>query len=565
MKKLELLSPAGSMACLKAAVSRKTDSVYLGMTKFGARTFATNFNKNYLSEAIKICHSNNIKVYLTMNTLIKNDEIKDFFDQLSFAYSQGIDSVIVQEISFVDIIKKNFPDLRVHISTQAGVMNSAHSNLISNADRINLARELNKDEIKTIRSKVNKELEMFCHGALCTCVSGQCIFSSFLGGRSGNRGKCAQPCRKKYDDKYLLSTKELCLVTEIPEIIKIGLDSVKIEGRMRTPYYVATATEEYRKAIDNFYNGNSEIDQNSVFKLKKAFNREFTKGWFNQEKNILNNTYSNAVTNTNNEIYQVNSRDIKTKRKNIKVKLPLFKEQKSKKELMVRVYNKKDAILACKSGADIICFDLSDKDFCEIKKNISCKLFGVTPRIMVDSDKKIILENIKYKNPDGILAGNLGVLNFGLTVPVYLDYNLNVFNDIDLEYFKSSVPIISPELSLKELSCFRDKNFFVLVHGKIRLMTLRHDLIPGEIKDEKGSFIVNRIHNGSEIINKKELGLLSKSSQLVSNGINKFYVDTDVNVENVVKTYRNVLDGKEVRDSRAKRKYVLGWFYNGVK
>jgi collagenase-like PrtC family protease len=564
MRKLELLSPAGSMVCLKAAISKKADSVYLGMDNFGARSFATNFDKDYLSEAVKLCHSNYVKVFLTMNTLVKNNELKDFFNQLSFAYLHGIDSVIIQDISFVDIIKKTFPDLRVHISTQAGVMNSSHANFLLNVDRINLARELSKGEIKEIRSNVNKELEVFCHGALCTCVSGQCLFSSFLGGRSGNRGKCAQPCRKKYDGKYLLSTKELCLINEIPEILNLNLDSVKIEGRMRTPYYVATATDEYRKAIDNSYK-NKPIDPNSVVKLKNAFSRDFTKGWFNQEKDILGNEFSSATSKNIKEIYKFNIRNIKNKRKNLRVNLPFIKEQKSTKELMVRVYNKKDAILACSSGADVICFDLFDRDFNKIKESVSCKLFGVTPRIMLDTDKDKILNEVKDKNPDGLLIGNVGVLNFGLDLPIYLDYNLNVFNDINLEYFKDNVPIISPELSLDELKEFKNKNFFSLVHGKIKLMTLRHDLKPGKISDEKGSFFVNKIHNGSEIINEKELGLLSKSSELVANGINKFFVDTDVNVESVVKIYRNVLDGKNSKDARSKKKYVLGWFKEGIK
>lgn len=556
--KLELLAPAGSMACLKAAVSKNTDAVYLGMRNFNARNYATNFDKNNIAEAVKICKSNNVKIYLTMNTLIKNNELKQFFDQLSFAYSKGIDAVILQEISLINLIKNNFPDLRIHISTQAGVMNSFHANLLSKVDRVTLARELTENNIKDIRKNFNKEIEIFCHGALCTSVSGQCLFSSFLGGRSGNRGKCAQPCRKKYNNEYLLSTKELCLINEIPEIIKLGINSIKIEGRMRSPYYVATVTDAYRKAIDSYYNGNFKVE--NLAKLKKAFSREFTKGWFKQSKDIFNVTESNAMTRTSNEFYNVKAKKINIKRKIINVKIPSFKEEKSDKELLVRVYNKEDAIEASKAGADIVCMDL--KDFENIK--LPCKLFTATPRIMLDSDVNEILKNIKEKNPDGIIAGNMGMLNLNLKIPIYLDYNLNVFNDADIDYFKKNIPIISPELSLKDLNNLNNKNFFVLVHGKIRLMTLRHDIQVGEIKDEKGSFKVNKIYNGTEIINKKEIGLLSKSSQLLSKGVNKFYVDTDVNVSKIVKFYRDVLDGKKVNDIKLKKKYVLGWAYKGV-
>ncbi|MDD2666702.1 MAG: U32 family peptidase [Methanocellales archaeon] len=556
------------MANLKAAVSRGADAVYLGMQKFTARQFATNFNEEYLKEAIRICKSNNVKVDLTMNTLVKNDEIKDFFRQLSFAYSSGIDAVIIQEISFVESIKKNFPDLKVHISTQAGVMNSCHVNLVLNADRINLARELSKEEIKEIRKHYQGELEIFCHGALCVSVSGSCIFSSFLGGRSGNRGKCAQPCRKKYNGEYYLSTKELCLIKKIPEIIGLGIDSVKVEGRMRTPYYVATVTETYRKAIDDFYEGNFNITPEMMNDLEGAFYRGFTEGKFDS-LDIFNREKATGESNIlTKETYEVKIKDVKIDREKIRVLLPDVKRDIEKpKKLMVRVYSYQDAISAANNGADIVYYDLFAEDLSQVKKEIKCKLFGVTPRIMLDKDIGLIKKNIRELKPDGILAGNLGSLNLGLRMPIHLDYNVNCFNDHDLEYFslKKSLPIISPELSLWEMAAFRNRNFIAFVHGKIRLMTLRHELSEGIIKDEKGGkFIVNPIFNGSEIINEKELGLLGKSSQLVNSGINNFFIDTDKKVSEITKFYRRVLDGKKVDDVKLKKNYVLGWSFRGV-
>ena len=555
--KIELLAPVGSMANLKAAVLKGADAVYLGMKRFSARDFATNFNEKYLKEAVKICRSNNVKLYLAMNTLVKNEEILYFFDQLSFAYSKGIDAVILQEISFLDIIKHDYPDLRVHISTQAGVMNSKHANLLSKADRITLARELAKEEIKAIRDNFTKELEIFCHGALCVSVSGQCLFSSLLGGRSGNRGKCAQPCRKRYNNQFYLSTKELCLIEHIPNIIKLGIDAIKIEGRMRTPYYVATVTEIYRKAIDGFYQGNFKVSKETLQKLQSAFSREFTTGFFENPKNMFNRDKSTGMTNiTSKEFYEVKTKDIR-----------IEKRQSKKKNLIVRVYNKNDAFEAASSGADIVYFDLLDKDFENIKSGIKCKLFGITPRIMLDSNIPTVLEAIKKKKPDGLFIGNLGMLNLKLDIPKNIDYNLNCFNDIDTDYFSKidATPIISPELSIQELKQLKNKNFIVLVHGKLRLMTLRHDLEEGWIKDERGGlFKINRIMNGSEILNGKELGLLSKSSALINAGINNFYIDTDKNVGNIVRLYKKVLDGEKVDDSNIKRDYVLGWSYRGV-
>jgi len=567
--KIELLSPVGSMANLKAAVQKGADSVYMGMQKFGARSFATNFNESYLKQAVEICKSNDLKLFLTMNTLIKNHEIKDFFEQLSFAYSAGIDSVIIQEISFIDTIRKNFPQLRIHISTQAGVMNSYHANLLSKADRINLARELTRENIKSIRDNFKRELEIFCHGALCVCLSGSCLFSSFLGGRSGNRGKCAQPCRKKYNDKYSLSTKELCLIEKIPDIIKLNIDSIKIEGRMRTPYYVATVTSAYRQAIDSYYAGKFQISQNTIKDIEQAFSREFTKGPYSGE-DVFNPKKASAQTISNKEHYKVSIKPVDCTRKKVSLQLPDITLQKSsQKQLIVRVYNKNDAIHAVKQGADIICYDMMAKDFNSVKDIVNKegkKIYAVTPRLMFDKDISKIVSKIKSLEPDGIFAGNLAITNLNLNLPIILDYNINSFNDYDVGYYSGlkASSIISPELSIKELKQFKNKDFIVFVHGKIRLMTLGHDIEGNLIDERKGKFRAEKIFNGSEVINDKELGLLSKSKELVNSSINQFYIDTDKDVERIVQFYRNLLDNKAVNDKRIKGKYVLGWSYKGI-
>jgi collagenase-like PrtC family protease len=558
------------MANLKAAVSKGADSVYLGMQQFSARQFATNFNEEFLKEAVKICHSNNVKVYLAMNTLIKNSEINNFFRQLNIAYLLGVDAVIVQEYSLINPIKASFPGLDIHISTQSGVLNSAQANLLEEADSITLARELTKEEISIIRKNFSKKLEIFCHGALCVCISGSCLFSSLLGGRSGNRGRCAQPCRKKYDNCFYLSTKELCLIKQLPEIAKIGVDIIKIEGRMRTPYYVATVTEAYRKSIDDYYKGQFDITKETLNKLESAFTRDFTEGWFSDSKDMFNTQKATGISNPDNikETYFVSSTNIEPKRKKSELIIPKIKNNLlNEKKLLVRVYSKKDAVAASNAGADIIYLDIFHENFVEIKKSISCKLFAFTPRIMLDSDIPKILNLIKEKKPDGLFLGNIGLLNQNIDLPIHLDYNCNCFNDLDVNYFseKKCLPIISPELSLGELKNFRDKRFIAFVHGKIRLMTLRQNFTKEKIKDEKAAnFLIKKIYNGSEIINEKELGLLSKTKQLLESGINHFFVDTDKNVEEIVSFYRRILDKKQAEDSKLKKNYVLGWAYRGV-
>jgi collagenase-like PrtC family protease len=558
------------MACLKAAVSKGADAVYLGMQKFNAREFATNFNESFLREAIDICHSNNVKVYLTMNTLVKNHEIFQFFQQLSIGYSSGVDAVIFQDPSFIEIIKRHYPKLEVHVSTQAGVMNSMHAQVFSSADSVTLARELTYSEISEIRKRFSKKIEVFCHGALCVCLSGSCLFSSLLGGRSGNRGKCAQPCRKLYDGCYYLSTKDLCLIKEIPLLIKAGIDIIKIEGRMRTPYYVATASKAYRDAIDSYYDGKFQVDPKMIVKLKDAFNRGFSEGWFSSCKDIFNRKNATGFVGKNivKEQYYADYKKQNVNRKNIDFILnPVKPKQFSDAKIIARAYNKEDAISAANAGADTIYFDIFDSDFDFIRRNVSCKVFAVTPRIMLDKDISAILSLIQEKKPDGLFIGNIGLLKERFDIPVHIDYNCNCFNDLDVEYFNNlgGIPIISPELSFREIKQFKDKRFISFVHGKIRLMTLRHEFDKKVVKDEIGAgFFISHIKNGSEILNEKELGLLSKSKQLVDSGINNLFIDTDKNVSEIVNFYRKILDNQKADDSKLKKNYVLGWAYRGV-
>ena len=567
MNKIELLAPAGSLPTLKAAVTGGADAVYLGMTKFNARELARNFNEEYLKEAVQICRSNNVKIYLTANTLVKNSEIEEFLEMIKYAYENGVDSVILQDPSFIGIIRKSFPQLRIHMSTQAGIMNSNQANLFD-ADRINLARELKKSSIESIRANCKKEIEMFAHGALCVCVSGSCLFSSLLGGRSGNRGKCAQPCRKKYNNSFIFSTKELCLLEKLPEIIKMKIDSLKIEGRMRTPYYVATVTSVYRKAIDSCYSGKFKLTPEMKSQLASAFSREFTEGKFSNQE-VFNPKKASGSSNIEIKNYEPVVKQINIEKRKGIIQLPDLAHTKSeKKQLIVRVYNEKDAIVAAKY-ADIVCIDLFNERFKDIKHQITKPLYAVTPRIMFDSDMGVIKKKIADIKPAGLIAGNSGVLKMNLKLPIILDYNSNCFNDLQVQYYSKlgAKPIISPELSLSELSKFKNKNFIVFVHGKIRLMTLAHKFPGGTITDEKGfSFYTDPIQNGLEIVNQKELGLFNKIRGLIKEGINQIYIDTEYspNLERILRIYNDILSGKQIDTSAIQRSYVLGWSQQGA-
>jgi collagenase-like PrtC family protease len=397
--------------------------------------------------------------------------------------------------------------------------------------------------------------------------SSDLLFASFVGGRSGNRGKCAQPCRKKYNNCFYLSTKELCLIDKIPELIKLGINSLKIEGRMRTPYYVATTTSIYKKAIEDYYNNQFKITDEMRSKLATAFSREFTQGCYSGEF-VFNKKQAHGESNITRKEYIVKETEIKLEKRESNIILPQITEKiSSKKQLLVRAYNKQDAIDASENGADIIYMDLFNKDFEQTKSLINKPLYAATPRIMFDSDIPIIKKRIIELNPKGLLAGNLGILNLKLNIPIHLDYNCNCFNDLDLMYLESlnAYPIISPELSIKEQIEFKNKDFSVFVHGKIRLMTLAHQLPKGIIKDEKGfKFQINKIYNGTELLNEKELGLFNKIRPLLKAGINNIFIDTETNTGEIVKIYRQILDGKTIDVTKLKNNYVLGWSERGV-
>ena len=279
MDHVELLAPAGGWEALKAAVSNGADAVYFGTSGgFNARKRAENFKEKELSEVAGYCHKNGVRAYLAANTLVKNRELDDYFSLLSNAYSSGIDAFIIQDISFIGPARKAFPDAGIHVSTQACVFNSLYGRLITGADRVILPREYTLSQVKEFGAKTGLGVEVFVHGALCFSISGQCLFSSFLGGRSGNRGLCAQPCRKRYNGRYLLSTRDLCLVEKIPELVKAGVSSLKIEGRLRDAEYVAAATSLYRRAIDSYHSGDFRVDKGALADAELAYSREHTTG-----------------------------------------------------------------------------------------------------------------------------------------------------------------------------------------------------------------------------------------------------------------------------------------------
>lgn len=300
MKKIELLSPVGGYEQFIAAVESGADAVYLGGTSFNARNSANNFSDEELKEVINYAHLRDVKVHLTLNTLIHDREINDVIEFAKRVYSYGIDAFIVQDLGVIKLLREVIPDATIHFSTQGTMYSLDGVNAVKdfNFERVVLSRELTLNEIEEICKNTDTEIEVFVHGALCICYSGQCRLSSLVGERSGNRGKCAQPCRLQYslykeDEKiiknYTLSPKDLCGIHDLVRLIKIGVSSLKIEGRLKSPEYVACVTSIYRKYIDLAYEliekgeeDKYEVSLNDIEKMAQVFNRGgFSKGYYN--------------------------------------------------------------------------------------------------------------------------------------------------------------------------------------------------------------------------------------------------------------------------------------------
>lgn len=371
MKELELLAPAGSLKTLKAVIHAGADAVYLGGSMFGARAYANNFNEEELLEAIRFGHIHGRKIILAVNTLLKEYELGQLYDYLHPYYEAGLDAVIVQDMGVMEFIKTHFPNLPIHTSTQMTITNVEGARLLKEqgVERVVTAREMSLEEIQRIHDEVGVELESFIHGALCYCYSGQCLFSSIIGGRSGNRGRCAQPCRLSYEvlqgEKNLtghhatpiLSLKDMCTLPFLYELADHGVYSFKIEGRMKTPEYAAGVVSIYRKYMDSYLNGSRiPVEKKDIRALLELGNRGgFTNGYYYHHNDSDMLSGESASHNKSEGVLQDNIRreyvDNELKEK-IKGKLILNKECPAKIEVQygkVKVSYQGDMVLVAQN------------------------------------------------------------------------------------------------------------------------------------------------------------------------------------------------------------------------
>jgi collagenase-like PrtC family protease len=599
-----------------------------------------------LGQVVTYAHSSGVRIYLTLNTLVKDSEIPAFFNVLSRVYLAGVDGVIIQHVSFLDIIKRNYPGLRVFISTQGAIGNVRSAQVVRSADRIILPREVPLDEIKRFTG-AGIRTEVFVHGALCYSYSGLCLFSSFVGSRSGNRGSCAQLCRQRYNGEYPLSTRELCLARRIPELIDAGVEGFKIEGRMRSPLYVAVATRLYRKAIDSSLKGAFVLPSSEMEEMEVVFNREFTEGLVFGERNLtspekpmnrgaflgeyrdgeillrravgvgdgvgiwshgevsghiikeltaggrgvraaaagetvslgLNHGDGSKVYLTSSPHiriapdFQVNRPPVTTlKRDKVRAVLPLFKPCHGphvRPQILVKASSRLEAIEASKAGADVVFMDIFSSEFPEAQEWREDSVLGASvPRVLNDAEIDAALGLLRSRGPAAVLAGNLGLLPAcaGLNVPVFLDYSLNTFNDIDILFARkfNATPIMSPELSLAELSGLKDKDVAVFCHGDIVLVNTMIDPGTEELVDEHGStFSVRREGGFWQILNSRPYGVFDAVNALKEHGFGRFYIDRAGRGAESVRLYRTLLGGGAV-NRRARRGYTSGHLFKPV-
>lgn len=347
-KTVELLAPAGSFESMVAAVNAGADAVYIGGTKFGARAFANNLDEDAMKRAIDFVHLHGASLYMTVNTLFKEEELEQLYDYIKPLYEHGLDAVIIQDLGAFSLIRESFPDLQVHASTQMTINGPCGAKLLkeAGASRVVTARELSLEEIRSIHDACDIEIESFIHGALCYCYSGQCLLSSLIGGRSGNRGRCAQPCRLPYevrdnrqvfnsgDEKYVLSPKDLCTLELIPDMVEAGVYSMKIEGRMKSPRYTAGVVSVYRRYIDRYLEYGRrgyQVKKEDKQMLLDLFDRGgFSQGYYNQHngRSMIALKEKPAMRETNQALFdRLDSEYVNTEKKEkIKGNVTITKE-----------------------------------------------------------------------------------------------------------------------------------------------------------------------------------------------------------------------------------------------
>ena len=543
----ELLSPAGNMDCLYAAINNGADAIYLSGKNFGARKFAANFTNEELKEAVTYAHLYGVKIYVTVNTIIYNEEVDELLNYIDYLYHIGVDALIMQDIGMISLVRKRYPNFNIHASTQLHNLHNHNNNGIKllkdlGIKKIVLDRELSLEEINKLDKSIEKEV--FIHGALCNSYSGNCLFSSMNGGRSGNRGECVQSCRMPYkllknneyiinESKYLLSTKELNTMTNFKELMDSDIDSFKIEGRMKSPAYVGYVTRLYRKLIDNYYNNKElEITNEEEDNLKILFNRTFTNGYLFND-NIRNINSPNHMGLEIGKVLEVNDRKIK-----IKLSKDLYQEDgirfKNNNIGMIAnlIYNDKGLLInSAKSGSSIYLdnkINLKNKDM--VLKTSSPHL---EKEILSIKDKKIPI-NISIKSNNNKLYIEFND-NDGNRVSSSIEISTAINRPTTKEEIIEKISKLgNTPFTINNIDIDIEDNIFVsmkLLNEQRRLLT---ELLITERTKVDREDIVNdtKLEYKEEKVDRFEISILARTKEQVEaslkENVDRIYVDEEL-------------------------------------
>lgn len=558
INKPEILSPAGSFEVLKAAVYAGADAVYIGGTQFNARMNAKNFDRASIKDSLDFCHSRGVKLYVTLNTLIYDRQIKEALEFAGFLYNCGVDALIVADLGFAKLIRELYPELRLHASTQCSGHNVNAAKFLAEMgfSRMVCARELSKENIEKLVGGSPIEIEAFVHGALCVSQSGQCLMSSIIGGRSGNRGECAQPCRLPYNGRYPLSLKDNCLAAHVTELIKMGVSALKIEGRMKSPDYVYSAVSLYRKLVDEERNATAQ----EINELMAVFSRQgFTDGYFTNridEKMLGIRTGSDkdatrtANVNIVDKGYEKESIKNGKREQKVDIKsIQIPKKPSTGKKRTARFYNSENIPEIAEKYFDEIYLPLD-----RFKKGVANGV--VIPPVIPEGETQTVIKALEKAKKDGAvhaLVGNIGHIELvrSMGFVIHGDFRLNVYNsfsaDLYAEIFEDF--ILSPELILPQIRDIKNRRS-VIVYGKLPLMTLEKSVKTEVLKDRRGvTFAVINEAGRDIVFNSVPTYMADYHDRLEGAGIdNMHFIFTDEGkrgAEAIIKAYIQKLPTKK--------------------
>lgn len=518
----ELLAPAGSMDALIAAVDNGADAVYFGTTLFNARMMAKNFSRDDVEHAVAYAHERGVKCYVTMNTAVLDRMMKDAMNQVEFLYRAGVDALIVADLGLAKEIHRSFPDFPIHASTQCSAHNVDAAIFLQNLgfSRVVVARELDKDNLRTICQNAPIEIEAFVHGALCVSQSGQCLLSSFIGGRSGNRGECAQPCRMTYNGKYPLSLKDLSLAEHITTLVEMGVASLKIEGRMKSPDYVGQVVRIFRTLLDEKRNAT----EGEMKTLAEIFSRQgFTDAYFTKSisKEMLgirsdkDKEASRRAMPIVTKPFTPKAPIVPTPRENTLLPIERPKASTVKNVPHTARFYKADTI-----PENIKAFGI-EITYLPLDRYTKKANGVILPPVIFDSEKKGVLESLKAAKEQGAthaLVGNIGHIALAKEAGLipHGDYRLNIQSGYTASVFENELAdmLLSPELILPQI---RDIAFpkGVIVYGRQILMTLEKPVGYDSLTDRtKATFPILKEGGRDILINSLPTYMADKKGEL---------------------------------------------------